>query len=282
MAFNIRLRIWLLVALALLVSGGLLGLGQGQEKPLVIATTAVLADFAQAVGAELIEVYTITPSGICPAHYDLRPSDLRAVASASLVLYHGIEPWLEDLIARSGNTEVRRVQVQGEWNIPASALELVGRIAEALGEVDPAHAELFQSSAESYQAEIAALAGHLESEASELGVSEAKVIAMAWQSSFVTWLGFNIVATYGPPEMLSLREAQQLVATGREERAALVIDNLQSGIDFGSRLAFEVGAVHVVLTNFPGAIPHTATYLEMVRYNADQLFEGWKTYRGGG
>lgn len=278
------MRRFIVVSLILILVMGLfgLGLGQEQEKPLVIATTAILADFAEAVGGELIEVYTITPSGICPAHYDLRPSDIRAVAQASLVLYHGFEPWLEDLIASSGNTEVKRVQVKGPWNIPPKAVEIVGKIAEALSEVDPADAEYFQSSSQSYQGEITTVAEELQAEAGELGVDEAKAIVMQWQEGFVGWLGFDIVATYPPPEMLSLKEVDELIQIGREQGVALVIDNLQSGIDFGARLAFEVSAVHVVLTNFPGAIPHTATYLEMLRYNAERLFEALRTYRGEG
>ncbi|MFQ6117686.1 MAG: metal ABC transporter substrate-binding protein, partial [Candidatus Bipolaricaulia bacterium] len=95
-----------LVALGL---GLLFGPGLGQERPLAIATTSLLADFAETVGGDRIEVYTITPSGICPAHYDIKPSDVRAVAQASLVLYHGIEPWLDDLITASGNGDVERV-----------------------------------------------------------------------------------------------------------------------------------------------------------------------------
>ena len=273
------ISIILLVALGL----GLLfgpGLGQEQERPLVIATTAILADFAEAVGGDLIEVYTITPSGICPAHYDIKPSDVRAVAQASLVLYHGIEPWLDDLITASGNADVERVQLKGPWNIPPRAVEIVGKIAEALAEVDPTDAEYFQSSSQSYQAEITALAEELQTEAGELGVSEAKAIVMQWQQGFVEWLGFEVVATYPPPEMLSLKEVNELIQTGREQGVALVVDNLQSGPDFGARLAYEIGAVHVVLTNFPGALPRTATYLEMLRYNAEQLFEALKTYRG--
>lgn len=80
--------------------------------------------------------------------------------------------------------------------------------------------------------------------------------------------------------MLSLKEVDHLIQTGREQGVALVVDNLQSGPDFGARLAYEVGAVHVVLTNFPGALPGTATHLEMLRYNADKLFEALRTYRG--
>lgn len=274
-----RLKI-LLLGVLVLALGLVGGLGLSQEKPLVIATTSILANFAEAVGGDRIEVYTITPSGICPAHYDVSPGDIRAVAQASLVLYQGFEPWLEGLIANSGNTDVGQVQVQGTYQIPQEACRMVEEIAEALAEAIPDNAEYFEENSQAYQVKILSLAEELQAEATELDVSEAKVIVMQWQQEFVGWLGFEIVATYPPPEMLSLKEVNELIQTGREQHVALVIDNLQSGIDFGARLAFEVSAVHVVLTNFPGAVPHTSTYLEMLRYNANKLFEALKTYRG--
>jgi hypothetical protein len=57
-----------------------------------------------------------------------------------------------------------------------------------------------------------------------------------------------------------------------------VVDNLQSGTDFGARVASETGVSHVIFTNFPGAIPGTDTYLEMISYNTDQLIKGIQTY----
>ena len=62
------------------------------------------------------------------------------------------------------------------------------------------------------------------------------------------------------------------VMAEHEVGAVLVIDNLQSGISFGAKLAHEVGAIHVVLSNFPGAMPATATVLDLFTQNAEALF----------
>lgn len=268
------------VSLLLLALGlGLAGLGE-EEKLLVVTTTSILADFAAHIGGDLVEIYTITPAGICPAHYDVKPSDIRAVAQAVLVLYHGMEAWLEDLIQASGNTDVKRVQVKGPWNVPSEIGAYLDQIEAALAEVDPAHAEQFKANAQGYKAEIDTLAGELLAKAKELELAQAKAIVMQWQQGFVAWIGVQVVATYPPPETLSLKQVQELINTGRKEQVALVVDNLQSGTSFGARLAYEIGAVHVVLTNFPGAVPGALDYLGMLRYNADQLFTAWKAYSG--
>jgi hypothetical protein len=69
------------------------------------------------------------------------------------------------------------------------------------------------------------------------------------------------------------------VQLGREQKVALVVDNLQSGVGVGARLAFEIGAISVVLTNFPGAVPNTRDYLEVIAHNGNQMFEALESYR---
>jgi S-adenosylmethionine synthetase len=57
------------------------------------------------------------------------------------------------------------------------------------------------------------------------------------------------------------------------------VDNLQIDVEFGAEIASEVGAEHVLLTNFPGAIPNTETLSKMLLYDAEQLFNSTATWR---
>jgi len=59
-----------------------------------------------------------------------------------------------------------------------------------------------------------------------------------------------------------------------------VIDNLQSGVSFGARLAHELGAIHVVLTSFPGAIPGAVDLSAMLRTNAEAVFSAVESLEG--
>lgn len=259
----------LLIGISLLVIASL-GIGV-LAKPTVVATHAVLGEFAEIVGGDLIEVVTIIPSGFCPAHYDLRPSDVAAVSRAAMVLYSGIEPWMDSLLDAVGGT-AHVLQLKGPWSTPAAAAEKVGAIAAILSELLPGNANTFEAHAVAYKENLASLATSLKERAAALDVGNVPVIAMAWQAEFVAWLGFNIVATYGMPENLSLKDLVDLAQVGKENEAVLVIDNLQSGVRFGAKLAREVGAVHVVLSNFPGAMPKTATVLDLFAENAEALF----------
>ena len=255
----------LVVLCVLMTSWGAFGM------PRVVATHSVLGEFAQVVGAGLVEVTTIIPSGFCPAHYDLAPSDLAAILEGEIILYSGLEPWLEELVATTKNAGTL-LQLPGIWNTPEAASQKVVAIAGALGERFPENAHAFTENATVYVSELTAVGETLRERALVLDVASIPVICMEWQVSFVTWLGFDVAVTYGLPEELSLRDLVDLAAAGNEAGVQLVIDNLQSGVEFGAKLAREVGGVHVVLSNFPGALPRTATVSDLFVRNAEALF----------
>jgi ABC-type Zn uptake system ZnuABC Zn-binding protein ZnuA len=237
----------------------------------VVSTHAVLGEFAQVIGGDKIEVVTIIPSGFCPAHYDLSPSNLVAVLDASLVLYSGFEPWMETLLDAVGS-EATVLQLPGSWSTPEAAIEKVEAIRDTLTARFPEATSEFAANADAYVAELRSLAAGLQERAETAGVSSIAVVCMEWQVDFVSWLGFDAAVTYGMPEGLSLQDLVHLTAEGQDAGAALVIDNLQSGVSFGAKLAHEVGAIHVVLSNFPGAMPGTATVLDLFAQNAEALF----------
>jgi len=250
----------------------------GDEKPIIVCTTTILASFVEQVGGNYVRVISIVPPGVCPAHYDITPSDIYAVSTARLVIYSGIEPWLNDLIEATG-VNVTTIKIGGPWHPYTNALTYVSRIKDALSTVMPEYSRYFEENAKAVSAEIEATAKEILTNATELEVEKVKVVCMLWQKGFVEWMGFNIVAIYKPPEKMSLNEILNLTSKAENEKVALVIDNLPSGYTFGAKLAADVGAQHVVLTNFPGAVPGTETYAKMIEYNAKQLFEAVKRHR---
>ncbi len=245
-------------------------------KLILVCTTTLLGNFAEEIGGDRIDVTSIVPAGMCPGHYDVTPSAILAVSKALLIFRHGFEgyfSWFYDLIEASGNKGVRIVDFRGEWNIPPLAVEKVKLISKELCEIDPCNATYFRENENNICESINETARQIKNEADQLNVGDVKVICMEWQQGFVNWTGFNIVATYPPPERLSVADIIELTNTGIEENVTLVIDNLQSGTDFGAGLASDVNATQVILTNFPGAVPGTETYPEMIEYNARQLFD---------
>lgn len=273
-----RIALILLGVVLLGARVGFIEVSHAQEKPTVVATTEILGDFVRKIAEDRVELFVLIPGGMCPAHYDIRPSDVAAVARAALVLHHGFEPWMENLVKASGSKALV-IKVGDDWNVPPNAIQQVGIVRDALEKILPKDVSAVQQNAAAFQKRIEELAGRLLARAHQLNVQEVKVISQVFQAKFVSWLGFHVVGTYPPPERVSAQLFLQLVQLGREQKVALVVDNLQSGVGLGSRLAFEIGAINVVLTNFPGAVPNTRDYLEVIAHNGTQMFEALESYR---
>jgi ABC-type Zn uptake system ZnuABC Zn-binding protein ZnuA len=249
------------------------------DTPVIVCTTTALESLAREVGGEKVDIVSLVQPGVCPSHFDVRPSHVAEVGRASLVLYHGMEPWLDGLITASDNQDVVRAQLEGPWNAPELAVKKIEQVLEALIQADPQNASYYEGNAETAIAEIQRVADAIKREAEALEVETMPVLCMEWQQYLVEWLGFTIVGMYGPPETLSVKDVHTLVTEGSNANVVLVIDNLQSGTDLGSEVAAEVGAYHVTLTNFPNAVPETETIAEMIEYNARQLFDAVKQYQ---
>lgn len=259
-------RLSLLFLVLLLVP---VAVAQSVERPVVVVTTTVLGSVVRDLAGDSVEVVTILNPSLCPAHYDVKPSDVYLLQRADLVLYHGFEPWVEKL-AEASQTSAPLVKVSGPWNTPEGAKSYYTSVAKILEQY------LGLDTSESLEkslVRIGELEGELKAKAEELGVSKVKVISMAWVKPFVSWLGFEVVADYPPPEKLSSQDLVNLAAKGEEEDVTLVIDNLQSGTGFGRSLAERVGAVHVVLSNFPGTEPDVEDLASLMESNAEKLFD---------
>ena len=242
------------------------------EKKVVLTTTSILADFTSRIGKDKLEVVSIIPPGVCPAHYDLKPSDIDAALKAKVIFYHGFEPWLEKLVQSTGAPEKKMVVLKGGWHPFFKAIELVEKIQEELSRIDPENASYYERNKDEIVQSIKETAEKIKQEAQKLNISKYKVICMLWQRSFVEWMGLNVVEGFPPPERISLKKAQKLVNLGKKKKVKLIIDNLQSGTNFGYNLAQDIGARQVIFTNFPGAVPGTETYEKMIMYNANELF----------
>ncbi len=246
------------------------------EKIKVICTTTTMKYFVEEVGGDKVDAISLVQPGICPDHFDVRPSVVSEINTASLVVYHGVEPWLDNMVSASENKDVKKLLLQGPWGTPPLAKAKINSIKDALIEIDPKNKSYYEKNAADVSKELDELNEKILAEANELGISDYKAIVMAWQKPFSEWIGLQVVEAYQPPETLSVQTVQNLVVKGKEDGVSFVIDNLQSGTTLGAQMAEEIGGRHVVFSNFPEAIPGTDTIAEMIQYNADQIFSSIK------
>ena len=291
---------------ATLISYGLLAAPLAHAVPHpepinIVVTIPVLKDLTEQVGGRNVRVTSLL-SGYENEHtYSPKPSDLVAVRKARLLFEIGIglEVWVSSLVKNAGSASLRVVTTskgiallrdrpdrEGElhaaeeeeqgnphiWMDPENATTMMRHITEALIQVDPAHATEYRSNQASYLRKLDQLRGDLSDRIRRLADRRFIAHHPAWPY-FARRFGFQIVGTIQPqsgsePSALHLHG---LIATIKKDRIKVVVSEIQLSQKIPEMLAKETGARVVVLTTLPGGLPHTETYLDMLRYNVLQL-----------
>lgn len=146
-----------------------------QNTPRVITTATMIADMAQTIAGEHLEVVSIVPVGGDPHTYEPTPSDARIVSQAELIFINGLtfEGWLNELVDNSG-TKAKVVTVtEGvsaiesalyknatdphAWMAIDNGLVYIENIKNALIEYDPAHQADYEANYQQYRAELEAM-----------------------------------------------------------------------------------------------------------------------------
>jgi len=216
---------------------------------------------------------------LCPGHYDVKPSDIEALANSKALFIHDYQQYFQNIngaveAAENPNLIITVLNVTGNWMVPSVQAQAVSKIAEALGEIDPENAAYYEGKAAERAQAILDKGEEVENTLQEAGIEGVKVICAEMQQGFVRWAGFDIVATFGRPEDLSPTDEAQLVTEAKQAGAALIIDNLQSGsATLGASIEQDVAAIPVTISNFPGGLENTETWEKSIDKNVDLLLD---------
>lgn len=243
----------------------------------IMAGSSLIANIIQDVAGDKMETRTLIPPGVCPGHYDVEPGDIVALANCTALFIHDYQQYFTNIngaieAAQNPDLTVTVINVTGNWMIPAVQAEAVGKIAQALEEIDPENAAYYQQRAADREQAILTYGNQVENTLQQAGVDGVKVICAEMQADFVEWAGFDVVATYGRPEDLSPADVAQLITEAKQAGAALVIDNLQSGsATLGAAMEPDIEAIPVTISNFPGGLDNTETWEKAIDKNVDLL-----------
>jgi zinc transport system substrate-binding protein len=179
-------------------SGG----GGGGDRLQVVASFYPLAEAAQRVGSEHVEVTNLTPAGTEPHDLELDPDQVDAILDADVVLYlgEGFQPAVAEIVedqrdgtsvdllstvdldegasealeeeegeVHEGEEDEHAGEEGGEhavdphfWLDPQRFADAVGEVEAALAEASSADAATFESNAAAYAGELSALDAEIE------------------------------------------------------------------------------------------------------------------------
>lgn len=148
-----------------------IGIGKAGKKLKVVTTFAPLYSFAVNVAGTKADVENLVPIGTSIHSYQARPSDIKKIAQADVLVINGtgIETFLSGIVDSASNPRLKIVdtsksikilgsqnadeKTSGDphiWLSPKNAIRQVETIRDALAKADPANAAVYRKDAETY------------------------------------------------------------------------------------------------------------------------------------
>ena len=165
-----------------------------QEKKTVVATASMMADMTQNIAGGMVDVKCIVPIGGDPHLHEPTPRDAQLVNGADLVIKNGLtfEGWLNELIENSG-TKAKVVQVTDgiqpiksaeyknsadphAWMDASLGLTYIKNIKDALIELNPDNADIFEFNYGVYKKQLEDLDQYIKSEIEKIPINKRVLI----------------------------------------------------------------------------------------------------------
>lgn len=285
---------------SILLAGGLVACSSDDARgdtPEVLATFTILADMAQEVAGDTLEVSSLTRPGAEIHGYDPTPGDIRSAAGAEVILSNGLalENWVDKLTADSDATRVTvtegidLVPIEGTdepnphaWMSPTLAKVYVDNIVDALSDFRPDDADTFRDNAGAYKTQLDEVQGDLTDGLSHLPENQRALQTCEGAFSYLT-RDAGMAESYIWP----VNSDAEITPDQIRAAASFVEDNdvpavfCESTVDPGPKDqlirdtgARDGGTLYVdSLTEDGGDAP---TYLDLIRYDVDTIVEGMR------
>jgi zinc/manganese transport system substrate-binding protein len=278
-----------LVVIALLVGGcgedgG--GTGSGVE---VVATTPLAADLTRQVAGRRAEVHALLPRGTDPHGYEPRPSDVREVSRAALVIRSGgeIDDWMADVLdSAGGGARVVTLSdsVQGRegdphwWQDPRNAIAAIAAIGRALAGVDPGGKAGYGSRARRYTQRLRRLDRSIAACLARIPPAGRKLVtthdALGY---YARRYGLDVIGALIPSRSSraqpSAREVERLVDQIERERVKSIFPESALDSRLEEAVARESGA-EVGGTLYADTLGPSGSYVGSLQSNTETIVDG--------
>lgn len=259
-----RLAVIVVSGVALLSSGCASADDAASEREglVVAAGFYPLAEAAERIGGERVEVTNLTPAGAEPHDLELSTRDVDRIEDADVVLLlgGGFQPGVEEAAERADGTTVDLLEgVAGVgndphvWLDPRKMATIVERVRDTFARVDAGGADAYRTNAATYLAELADLD---EAFAGGLRTCERKVIVTS-HAAFGHLAGRygleqQAIAGVDPDSEPDPRRLSELIAEVRARGVTTVFSETLVSAKVAETLAREAGVTTAVLDPLEG------------------------------
>lgn len=270
---------------------------EGKKK--VLTTFTVLADIAQNVAGDKLNVESITRVGAEIHGYEPTPRDIVKAQNADLILYNGmgLERWFEQFL---GNTEDVPSALLTEglepipisegsyankpnphaWMSPRNGLVYVENIRQAFVQLDPANADTYNANAKVYSQKLKAIDEELQTDLQQVAPKQRYLVSCEGAFSYLA-RDYSLKEIYMWPinaeQQFTPKQVQKVIESVKANDVPTIFCESTVNDEGQKQVAKTTGArfggnLYVdSLSTESGSVP---TYLDLLEYDARTITNG--------
>lgn len=309
---NFLKKNWLVLLLVLLVTGIVVWvLGTPTKivstklpdlKLHVVASFYPLAEFARAVGGDLVTIETVTPAGVEPHDYEPTAKQIASIYGADVVLFNGggVDTWATRLAPDVSSRGISVMEASKSINVivtsepgsdtqmtfdphfwldPVLAERIIAQMQETFTAKDPKNAEFYKLNAEAYLGELTKLDQNYKD-----GLLACQTRTIITSHGAFTYLakqyGFDVVSIAGlsPEEEPSAGRLAEITKIAKQKQIKAIFFETLANPKLSQALASEIGAQTLVFNPLEGLTAEEQaegeSYLTIMRSNLTNLKKG--------
>ncbi len=276
----------------------------------VLASTSVLADIAQNIAGDRVQVQSLLPIGADPHAYQPVPSDVAKISASDLLILNGLEyeHFIESLLENAGGERViveathgltpredhadetesstNHAHEAGDphlWLDPNLVITYVENIRNGLIQVDPAGKEIYTANAEKYIAQLKDLDAWIVEQVNQIP-AERKLLVTNHESLnyFAKRYGFEVVDTILPSFSSEASASAQEIASAIDAiknsgAPAIFLGEIENA-NLANQIASETGVkvIDNLYVESLSAGEPAETYIDMMKHNVTQIVQALK------
>lgn len=260
----------------------------------VLVVESFLADIAQNIAGDRLDVELLIPPGADPHTFQPTPQDVAKIANSQVLIINGagLEEWLQEVLDNAGGERLVIEAAQGLsenssrpgdphfWLDPNYVVHYAEEIRNGYTQIDPAGEAIYAQNTADYIDQLQELDSWIADQVEQIS-PERRMLVTNHESFgyFADRYGFTIIGTIVPSVSTgSSPSAQQMVALIEAIKAANTpAIFLESGTNpkLAEQVAREAG-VKVIKDLLTHSILPPGGYIEMMKYNTLAIVEGLK------
>ncbi|MFB3893272.1 MAG: metal ABC transporter solute-binding protein, Zn/Mn family [Phycisphaerae bacterium] len=246
---------------------------QSQAIPPVAATNSLLECAVKDLLGDSTAVLRLAEPGMCPGHFDIRPSQVEQLRSCRILLRLDFQKSLDTKLtgAKDDGLYIAEIRVSGGLCEPESYLEACRQTADALVAAGLLERDAADTRLTAITDRIEQTAARCRHEVAAL--KDTPVIVSVHQEAFCKWLGLQPVALFTGADEAGVGQVDEALRQGEQASAKLVIANLPEGRRVADALAARLGAKVVVFGNFPALNDGQSSFDDLLEANVRALMK---------